>query len=134
MSPQTRAALGLAAVPVAPLPVAPLPVAPLPVAPLPVRRPASGRDDAAELAVTMRVQRNLAIHTMAVLLGGLIAIPLALAAAPGLDRIRLGPVPLVWIVLGAGVYPLLLLLAARHRRSVDRLEDALAEREAPGPD
>lgn len=116
MSPQTRAALGLPRAQGAPARPA-------------VSMPASG-EDAAALAVTMRVQRNLALRTMTLLLGGLVLLAVVLAVAPNLSSIRIASVPLVWIVLGAAVYPLLLLLAARHRRSVDQLEQALLAREA----
>jgi hypothetical protein len=119
MSPQTRAALGLP---------------PAAGGEMPAVEDRVVAADNAGLAVTMRVQRNLAFRTMAMLLGALILVPLVLAGAPVLVRLRVGSVPLSWLVLGVAFYPLLLLLAVRHRRAVDRLEAALAARQARGSD
>jgi hypothetical protein len=80
------------------------------------------------LAIVMRVQRRLAIRTMSMLFGGLVLIPLILALATGLNDVRLGSVPVVWLLLGGVAYPALWLLAAHHRRAVDRLDRALVDR------
>lgn len=119
MSPQMRAALGLP---------------PSGLAPAPPARAASSPDELARaqlpaLAITLRVQRRLAIRTMSVLIGSLLLVPPALVAAPSLERLRVAGVPVLWLLLGVGVYPALLLLASRHRRAADRLETELDRRD-----
>jgi len=54
------------------------------------------------------------------LVGG--ALPIAFALAPGLSAIRVGGVPLPWLVLGLGVHPLWIAAAARHVRRAERAE------------
>ncbi len=91
--------------------------------------PASAEATLPALAVTLRVQRRLAIRTMSILIGALLLAPLLLAVLPGLARLHIGAIPLVWILLGVLAYPALLLLAHHHRRTADRLEAALALRD-----
>lgn len=68
--------------------------------------------DAAERA--LRRQRGLALRTAAALLATLAALLTAAALTPG----HLG-----WIVLFFVPYPLILILAARHVRRAERIED-----------
>jgi hypothetical protein len=96
-------------------------------------RPVSPSDELSSvhlpaLAITLRVQRRLAIRTMAILLGALLLVP-PLVAAPFLGRLRLAGVPVLWLLLGFLVYPVLLLLASRHQRAADRLEAELDRRD-----
>lgn len=101
-----------------------------PANPAPVQTPV----EVAGIAVTLRVQRRLALRTMALLIGALMLLPIGLALVPGLEHVRLVGIPVSWLLLGVAAYPALLLLAAHHRRAVDRLEGALARREASAPD
>jgi hypothetical protein len=59
----------------------------------------------------MRTQLRLALGTVLVLALTVGALPVLFATVPWLRTTRLLGVPLPWLVLGAGVYPLLLLLA-----------------------
>lgn len=116
MSPQTRTALGL------------------PPSGLDPPRASLAREEVAgtelpALAITLRVQRLLAIRTMTILVVTLLVGPLVLVAVASLGRVRLFGMPLVWIVLGFAVYPALWLLAVRHRRAADRVEAALDRRD-----
>ncbi|WP_051704602.1 hypothetical protein [Glycomyces sp. NRRL B-16210] len=76
--------------------------------------PSSAIDlDAAERA--LHRQRRLAVRTAAALLATLAALLTAAALTPG----HLG-----WAVLFFAPYPLLLILAARHVRLAERIEDS----------
>jgi len=118
MSPQTRTALGLPPSGLDPFVAAP--------------RTVPVREEVAELpalAITLRVQRRLAIRTMTILLGTLLIGPPALVAASSIGGQRLLGMPLLWLLLGFLVYPALWVLAARHRRAADRVEAALDRRD-----
>lgn len=69
---------------------------------------------AAQLRAGLRV-----VVTLTVVVGGL---PLALAAVPALRSAHLGGLGLPWLILGAGVYPLLVGLAWWYVRAVERAE------------
>lgn len=56
-------------------------------------------------------QRRLALFSMAVLVLFVLGLPLLLALVPQLARVRLGDVPLTWLLLGAAPYPALLAMA-----------------------
>lgn len=57
----------------------------------------------------------------------LCAIPILLASYPALNSITLWGVPLPWIVLGAGIYPVICLSAWLYARSADRNEDSFRD-------
>lgn len=82
--------------------------------------------DAGRLAVLLRVHRRLALRTMATAFAGLFGLPFVLSWLPDLTAVRLLGVPIVWLVLGVGVYPLLLLLGWRHTRQAERIDDELS--------
>jgi putative solute:sodium symporter small subunit len=82
--------------------------------------------EVARLAVLMRVHRRLALQTMTVLLAGLFGLALLLSALPEVTSTRLLDVPVVWWVLGLGVYPVLLLLGHWHARRAERVDDELS--------
>ena len=118
MSPQTRTALGLPPSGLDPFVAA--------------ARTVPAREEVSELpalAITLRVQRSLAIRTMTILLGTLLIGPPLLVAASSIGRLRLFGVPLLWLLLGFLVYPALWVLAVRHRRAADRVEAALDRRD-----
>jgi len=123
MSPQTRAALGLAT------DAQSTRAARARTAPTRTAAGESARDTVTGLAVAMRVQRRLALRTMAALLAGLLLLPVVLEHAPHVASWRIADVPIVWIVLGGLVYPALWVLAEHHRKSVERLEQQLAARD-----
>lgn len=70
----------------------------------------------------IRSQLRLAIVcavTFAVLL---VAIPIAVVVLPDLASLPVAGVPLGWVAVGVGVYPILLLVAALFVRAADRNE------------
>jgi putative solute:sodium symporter small subunit len=92
----------------------------------PPPRDTTGPHDAARLAVLMRVHRRLALQTMAILVVGLFGLALLLASLPDLTSTRVLGVPVIWWVLGFGVYPWLLLLGHWHARRAERVDDELS--------
>lgn len=69
-------------------------------------------------------------HAVAVLLpAGLVlgSLPVLFATRPELNDVRLLTVPLPWLLLGVGVYPLILLAAWWHRRLAESTEEAFTE-------
>lgn len=78
--------------------------------------------------VLFRTQRRIAVRTVALLSVLLFGMSGALAAFPVLGQIRLGGVPLSWLLLAVAVYPLLLVLALWHVRSAERVENRASAR------
>lgn len=74
----------------------------------------------------MRAQLRSALRTLLVLMLTVGALPAAFAFIDGFAEIRVGGVPLPWLVLGAGVYPWLLLLGWLYVRRAERTERAFA--------
>ena len=70
----------------------------------------------------IRSQLRLAIVCAAGFAVLLVAIPIAVAALPQLSGLPVAGVPLGWVALGAGVYPVLLLVAVLFVRAADRNE------------
>jgi hypothetical protein len=70
----------------------------------------------------MRSQLRLALGTVAVLAGTVGALPLLFATVPWLRTTRLLGAPLPWLVLGVGVYPVLLALAWSYVRRAEANE------------
>lgn len=79
----------------------------------------------------MRTQLRLALGTVLVLAGTVGALPLLFATVPWLRTTRLLGVPLPWLVLGAGVYPLLLLLAWSYVRRAEANERSFHDMVGP---
>lgn len=75
----------------------------------------------------LREQLWLAVRTLALLVLTVGLVPVVFHLAPGLAEVRVGPVPIAWLVLGVATYPLLLLLAWRYVRRAERNEAAFAE-------
>ncbi len=75
----------------------------------------------------LREQLWLAVRTLALLVVTIGSLPVVFHVAPGLASVRVGPVPVAWLVLGLASYPLLVVLAWRYIRSAERNEAAFAE-------
>lgn len=75
----------------------------------------------------LREQFRLALGILAVLALTLGLLPLAFHLVPALSDVRLLGVPLGWLLLGAGVYPVLVLLGWVYVRRAERNERDFAE-------
>ena len=121
-----------------PAPESPTPSDPLPPQPVPppprvrVTAPAGALppprtkapDPAANFYVRslVRSQLRLALSVALGFLVVLVGLALLLALWPDIHRLRLFTVPLPWIALGIGVYPLLLVTAVLFNRAAARNE------------
>jgi hypothetical protein len=79
------------------------------------------------MSALLRAQLRLArrvVLALAVLVGG---IPLAYRTFPGLGDIRVLGMPLAWLLLGVGVYPLILTMGWLYVRSAERNEQDFAD-------
>lgn len=92
--------------------------------------PIPGPVDTEAARRVFRAQRRRALRTVALLSLLLFGSSGALAALPVLGHVRAGGMPLSWLLLLAGIYPLLFLLALWHVRSAERVEER-AEEERP---
>jgi hypothetical protein len=79
----------------------------------------------------MRAQLRLAIAIGAVLVLGIGVIPAALRLAPSITAYRVLAVPIPWLVLGAGVYPVIIGLAVFYVRRAERNERIFAAMVGP---
>lgn len=70
----------------------------------------------------LRTQLRLGLSVLALVIIPLAILPAVWAVAPGIGRLTVGPVPLPWLVLGVGVYPLLVLAGWRYVRQAERNE------------
>jgi len=70
----------------------------------------------------MRTQLRLALKVLAMVLVPLALLPLIFAAFPLIAELMVGPVPLPWLILGVGVYPVLVFVGWRFIRQVERNE------------
>jgi hypothetical protein len=70
----------------------------------------------------IRAQLRTALLTAAVVLAGVIGLPLLLMLVPAVSQARVYGVPLVWPLLVLGVHPVWIIVAARHVRQVERTE------------
>jgi hypothetical protein len=69
-----------------------------------------------------RRQLRLALGVLALLALLLLGLPVALAAAPELDEVRLAGIPVSWLAVAVLPYPALALLAAWQLRRAERAE------------
>jgi hypothetical protein len=79
------------------------------------------------MSALLRAQLRLAARVLlalVVLVGG---VPMAFRAFPGLDDVRLLGVPLAWLLLGVGVYPLIWLMGWLYVRAAERNEKDFAD-------
>ena len=74
----------------------------------------------------MRAQLRSALRTVLILMATVGALPAAFAFIDGFAEISVAGVPLPWLILGAGVYPCLLLLGWLYVRRAERTERAFA--------
>lgn len=79
-------------------------------------------------------QRRTAVRTVFLLSVLLFGISGAFALFPELGQVRLAQVPVSWLLLTVGTYPLLFGLALWHLRSVERAEDHAAAGKAAARD
>jgi hypothetical protein len=70
----------------------------------------------------IRSQLRVAVVTASTFAFLLAATTAALAFVPEVRTATVGGIPIVWIVLGAGVYPIVLLVAALFVRAAERNE------------
>jgi hypothetical protein len=81
----------------------------------------------------MRSQLRLALAVLVVLMATVGALPVVFSAWPRLAAHRLVGVPVVWVVLGACCYPVLVALAVLYVRRAERNERAFGELVAQEP-
>ena len=70
----------------------------------------------------MRIQLRLALSVVGVLAVTVGMLPLVFRLSSGVRRIHVLGVPLPWLVLGVGVYPVILALAVFYVRRAERIE------------
>lgn len=75
----------------------------------------------------LREQLRLAARVLLALVLSVGALPVLFHLAPGLATTRVGGVPLGWLLLGVGVYPVLLGLGWAYVRRAERNEAAFAD-------
>ena len=80
----------------------------------------------------MRAQLRSALRVVLNLMATVGALPAAFAFLDGFAEMRMAGVPLPWLILGAGVYPGLVLLGWIYVRRAERTELAFARLVQPG--
>ncbi|MGH8999949.1 MAG: hypothetical protein ACRDY7_11230 [Acidimicrobiia bacterium] len=75
----------------------------------------------------MRAQLALAVRVFAVFGCLLLGLPVLFVATPGIESARVAGIPVPWVILGALVYPLLVLLAWLYVRVAERNEKEFVE-------
>ena len=97
-------------------------------------RPAGTREIDAETALgevfmrsLLREQLMLGIRVLAALALTVGMLPLLFLVLPGLGDVRLGPVPIAWLLLGVLTYPWLVLLGWLYVRSSEANERDFAD-------
>lgn len=75
----------------------------------------------------MRSQLTLALYCIGAFIGLLVVFIVGLNYFPELERVTLVGVPLNWLLLGFGVYPLIVTTAMIYTRSARRNESAYRE-------
>lgn len=88
----------------------------------PATAPAAGDPSALYVRTLIRSQRRLAIVCAVAFIVVLVAVPLVFVLVPSLDESTVGGVPVSWIVLGAGFFPVLIAIAALYVRTASRNE------------
>ncbi|GAA1099390.1 hypothetical protein NE857_30255 [Nocardiopsis exhalans] len=73
-------------------------------------------------------QRRTAVRTVVLLAVLLFGLSGSFALFPALGEIRLAEVPVSWLLLTVGIYPVLFGLALWHVRAAERLEDEAEDR------
>lgn len=75
----------------------------------------------------MRAQLRLGLSVLAVVTITLGSLPILFTIEPRLGSLRLLTVPLPWLIVGASIYPLLVLAAWWHVRAAEKAERDFAE-------
>jgi hypothetical protein len=70
----------------------------------------------------LRTQLRLGLAALATVLVPLALLPALFALYPPIAELAVGPIPLPWLLLGILVYPMLVLVAWRYVRQVERNE------------
>ncbi|MGN6302683.1 MAG: hypothetical protein ACTHN8_16495 [Angustibacter sp.] len=81
----------------------------------------------------MRSQLRLALGVVLVLALSVGSLPLLFELSPGLRRAHLLGVPVPWLLLGLGVYPVLIALAWFYVRRAERNEEVFGDMVGGGP-
>ncbi len=97
------------------------------------RRPRTGDIDeetrlgGVYLGSLLREQMWLALRIVALLVAAIGSLPLVFHLLPGLTDVDVFGMPLPWLLLGVGVYPVMVLLGWRYVRSAERNERDFAD-------
>ncbi len=76
------------------------------------------------LQTLMRAQLRMGLRYLLVIVLALVGVPLLLANTSVLDEKTVVSIPVTWMVVGAGFFPILLGVAVSYTRSITRLEAA----------
>ncbi|UAL29475.1 hypothetical protein K8W59_17225 [Nocardioides rotundus] len=79
------------------------------------------------LGSLLRTQLRLALGVLLLLVLTVGSLPVLFGVFPDVAAVRVLGMPLAWVVLAFGVYPLLLLLGVLFVRRAERNEDAFAD-------
>ncbi len=79
------------------------------------------------LAALLRAQLRLALAVLLVVAAVLGGLPLLFLTVPQVRDAHVGPVPLPWLVVGALLYPLIVLVARAYVRGAERIEREFAD-------
>lgn len=74
------------------------------------------------LSTLMRTQLRLSLVVLAGVAAVLGGLPALFSLVPATRMVRLGPLPLSWIVVGILIYPLIALVARGYVRQAERIE------------
>ena len=82
-----------------------------------------------ELAVAaiVRAQLALAVRFFLTLVGVLVTVPLVVVKVSWVRSLSFAGVPASWIVLGAGFFPVFVILGHRYVAATERLEDRFVD-------
>lgn len=70
----------------------------------------------------LRAQLRLALGVIGVVAVTLLGLPLLFALVPMTRELRVGPLPLSWLILGVLLYPVIVTAAAAYTRGAERTE------------
>jgi hypothetical protein len=79
------------------------------------------------LSALMRRQLSLSLRVAATLVAVLGAQPLVAWLLPGYADVHVFSIPLPWLVLGAGSYPLLIALGLYYVRNAETIDDEFSD-------
>ncbi|TNC22978.1 hypothetical protein [Amycolatopsis alkalitolerans] len=89
----------------------------------PWRTPRLDPAESARALSLYRRQQAPAVLTLTALLILLCGLPVVFALWPGLDQVRVGGIPLSWLMLGVLPFPVMVLLAVWQLRRAEKIED-----------